>query len=35
MNTLQEIWPPYGVRLVENDPTMTVLTDEDIPGLVD
>ncbi len=35
MNTLQEIWPPYGVRLVENDLTMTVLTDEDIPGLVD
>jgi RimJ/RimL family protein N-acetyltransferase len=34
MKTLQEIWPPYGVRLVENDLTMTVLTDDDIPGLV-
>ena len=35
MKTLVEIWPPYGVRLVENDLTMTVVSDDDIPGLVD
>jgi RimJ/RimL family protein N-acetyltransferase len=35
MTTLQEIWPPYGVRIEENDLTLTILTDEDIPGLVD
>jgi len=35
MKTLQEIWPPYGVRIEENDLTLTILTDEDIPGLVD
>jgi RimJ/RimL family protein N-acetyltransferase len=35
MKTLVEIWPPYGVSLIENDLTMTVITDEDIPGLVD
>jgi RimJ/RimL family protein N-acetyltransferase len=35
MKTLVEIWPPYGLRLVENDLTMAVVTDDDIPGLVD
>jgi len=35
MKTLAEIWPPYGVSLIENDMTMTVITDADIPGLVD
>ena len=35
MKTLQEIWPPYGVRIEENDLTLTIVTDEDIPGLVD
>jgi RimJ/RimL family protein N-acetyltransferase len=35
MKTLEEIWPPYGVRIEENDLTLTILTDEDIPGLVD
>jgi RimJ/RimL family protein N-acetyltransferase len=30
-----EIWPPYGVSLIENDLRMTVITDDDIPGLVD
>ena len=34
MKTLVEIWPPYGVSLIENDLKMTVITDEDIPGLV-
>jgi len=35
MKTLVEIWPPYGISLIENDLRMTVITDEDIPGLVD
>ena len=35
MKTLVEIWPPYGVSLIEGDMKMTVITDEDIPGLVD
>jgi RimJ/RimL family protein N-acetyltransferase len=35
VKTLVEIWPPYGVSLIENDLKMTVITDEDIPGLVD
>src|SRR5829696_10465356 len=35
VKTLAEIWPPYGVSLIENDLKMTVITDEDIPGLVD
>ena len=30
-----EIWPPHGVSLIENDLRMTVITDDDIPGLVD
>jgi RimJ/RimL family protein N-acetyltransferase len=34
MKTLAEIWPPYGVSLIENDLRMTVITDADIPGLV-
>jgi RimJ/RimL family protein N-acetyltransferase len=35
MKTLVEIWPPYGVSLTENDLRLTVVTDEDVPGLVD
>jgi RimJ/RimL family protein N-acetyltransferase len=35
MRTLIEIWPPYGVSLIENDLKMTVITDDDISGLVD
>ncbi|HWI00517.1 MAG TPA: GNAT family protein [Propionibacteriaceae bacterium] len=35
MKTLVEIWPPYGVSLTENDLALTVVTDEDVPGLVD
>ena len=35
MRTLSEIWPPYGVRLTENDMTLTVATDDDLPGLVE
>ncbi len=35
MRTIVEIWPPYGVSVTENDLKLTVITDEDIPGLVD
>lgn len=35
MLSLAAIWPPYAVRLVEGDLTMTVITDDDVPGLVD
>jgi RimJ/RimL family protein N-acetyltransferase len=35
MKTLVEIWPPYGVSLTENDLKLTVITDTDIPELVD
>ncbi|CAA9418680.1 MAG: Acetyltransferases, including N-acetylases of ribosomal proteins [uncultured Propionibacteriaceae bacterium] len=34
MGNLESIWPPYGVRLVEGDLAMRVVTDDDIPGLV-
>jgi RimJ/RimL family protein N-acetyltransferase len=35
MLTWQELWPPYGVRLTEGDLELKVLTDDDIPGLVE
>ncbi len=35
MKTMAEIWPPYRLTLIENDLTMSVITDDDIPGLVD
>jgi RimJ/RimL family protein N-acetyltransferase len=35
MKTLAEIWPPYCLSVIENDLKMTVITDADIPGLVD
>lgn len=35
MLTLAEIWPPYGVRLTEGDLTLSVVTDKDIPGVVE
>jgi RimJ/RimL family protein N-acetyltransferase len=35
MKTMVEIWPPYGISLIENELQMTVITDDDIPGLVD
>ena len=35
MLTWQELWPPYALRLAEGDLELTVLTDDDIPGLVE
>jgi RimJ/RimL family protein N-acetyltransferase len=35
MLTFAEIWPPYGVRVTEGDLTLSVVTDDDIPGLVE
>lgn len=35
MKTLADIWPPYGLRIVEGDLLLTVITDEDVPGLVE
>ena len=34
MSSLADLWPPYGVRVTEHDLTLTVVTDDDIPGLV-
>ena len=33
--TLAEIWPPYGVQITERDLSLRVVTDSDLPGLVD
>jgi RimJ/RimL family protein N-acetyltransferase len=35
MLTFADIWPPYGVRVTEGDLTLSVVTDDDIPGLVE
>lgn len=35
MTTLAEIWPPYRLRLRAGDLQLTVINDDDIPGLVD
>ena len=35
MTTLADLWPPYRLRLHVGDLTMTVISDEDVPGLVD
>jgi RimJ/RimL family protein N-acetyltransferase len=35
MLTFTEIWPPSGVRLSEGDLTLSVVTDDDVPGLVE
>lgn len=35
MLTFAEIWPPNGVRVTEGDLTLSVVTDDDIPGLVE
>lgn len=35
MLSLAEIWPPYGLRITEGDLVLSIVTDEDIPGLVD
>ncbi|HYP46828.1 MAG TPA: GNAT family protein [Propionibacteriaceae bacterium] len=34
MMSLAEVWPPYGVRVTEGDLLLSVIADEDIPGLV-
>ncbi len=35
MLSLAEIWPPYGVRITEGDLLLSVVTDDDIPVLVE
>lgn len=35
MANLAAIWPPYRVRIEEGDLTLSVVTDDDIPGLVE
>lgn len=35
MRTLVDLWPPYAVRVTEGDLTLTPVTDDDLPGLVD
>lgn len=35
MTTLAELWPPYRLRLRAGDLQLTVITDEDLPGLVE
>jgi len=35
MSTWPELWPPYGLVITEHDLRLTVVTDDDIPGLVD
>lgn len=35
MSTLLDLWPPYAVRITENDLTLTVITEADLPEAVD
>lgn len=35
MRSLAEIWPPYQLRISEGDLLLTVVTDEDVPRLVE
>ena len=35
MRSLVDIWPPYAVRVTEGDLTLTTVTDDDLPGLVE
>jgi RimJ/RimL family protein N-acetyltransferase len=35
MSTWPELWPPYAVVITEHDLRLTVVNDDDIPGLVD
>lgn len=35
MTSLTDIWPPYGVRITEGDLMLTVVSDDDVPGLVE
>lgn len=35
MTRLAEIWPPYGVRITEGNLLLTVVSDDDVPGLVE
>ena len=33
--TWPELWPPFGVVITEHDLRLSVVTDDDVPGLVD
>jgi RimJ/RimL family protein N-acetyltransferase len=35
MANLEAIWPPYAVRVTSGDLSLSVVTDDDLPGLVD
>jgi len=35
MRTLAEIWPPSGLEVSEGDLRLTVISDDDVPGLVE
>ena len=35
MLTWPELWPPFGVVITEHDLRLSVVTDDDVPGLVD
>lgn len=35
MRSWADIWPPYGVRITAGDLALTVISDDDIPGLVE
>lgn len=35
MTSLRDYWPPYGVLITEGDLTLSVVTDDDVPGLID
>jgi hypothetical protein len=35
MRSWAEIWPPSGVRITEGDLQLSVVGDDDVPGLVD
>jgi len=35
MTTLADLWPPYRLRLRAGDLQLTVISDDDVPGLVD
>jgi RimJ/RimL family protein N-acetyltransferase len=35
MLSFPEIWPPYAVRITEGDLLLSVVTDDDVPGLID
>ena len=35
MTSLADLWPPYRLRLRAGDLELTVISDDDVPGLVD